>query len=907
MKTRSGTSYIGDSKASPAKSEPKLEAKSEGKSPARRSARGKAQNSALDSIAEVSKSKTKKKKEEVKEKAVVKTTRKRPKECEDNAKSEEEVPSKSIKKQKEVEKTTKSDNQKMTRARQRGRPKECEKSPEEAMVVEEIVPKETEKVEKTRTRQRGRQKESEKTPEEAIVVEENVQKEDLKKEVEKKTRTRQRDKPKECEKTPEEVIVVEENVPKDVQQELVKKETEKVVEKTRRRQREKPKEYEKLPEEAIVVEEIVPKEVKETEKVVEKTRTRQRGRQKECEKTPEEAIVVKENVEEEDSKNEVEKTTRTRQRDKPKECEKLPEEAMVVEENVQKDVQQEVVEKEAEKVVEKTNIRQRDIEKEDEKTYEELIVVEENVEKEDIKKEVEKTTTTSQREKQKEYEKTPEEAIIVEENIKSDVMKEDVIPVKRKSEDLKSDEEVPSKSSHEPIKRLKVSRFSVPSIPQICGQLYSFGDDIAGELGLRLKQYKESKLKKNEPSFVTDSDGQPIDNIVSVVCGAIHSCCLTFEGKVVTFGCNDDSALGRDTQTNSDQTDDSIEIDDSEETAAKTPKVVAGLPEVVKVTAGDMHTCVLTKEGHVYIWGNFKDESKKLGLFLDSVKEEDSDDFFATPLPRKVELETKIVDIASGCHHILLLTEDGDVLSFGDGSIGQLGRIREEQLSSVLSDRKLFLEPKKVELDDHVVVERVWANHWSSYAKTSSGDILCWGLNNNNQLGFKSESCVRVANPDANQSQAFQERIVELRPKKADQMPANVVMIANGQHHMLALDADGNVFACGCNLYGKLGIKSEGPPESPQMISREAFDGHKVKYVACGEFCSLAITDSGHLMTWGQGALQIGVMAQDGNFPDLEVPTRLRGLLADETRFVSVASGSQHTLVIGNKSSINGN
>lgn len=302
----------------------------------------------------------------------------------------------------------------------------------------------------------------------------------------------------------------------------------------------------------------------------------------------------------------------------------------------------------------------------------------------------------------------------------------------------------------------------------------------------------------------------------------------------------------------------------------------------------------------------FRDESKKLGLFVDSAKEEAGDDFQATPFPRQVATDARIVDIASGCHHVLLLTEDGDVLSFGDGSIGQLGRVPEEALTSVARDRQLFLEPRKVELEPGAVAEKVWANHWSSFAKTTAGHVFCWGLNNNNQLGFKSTESVRV-NADPDQSQAFHERILELRPKKAQQMPANVQMIANGQHHMLALDADGHVFVCGCNLYGKLGLDGQSAPESPQQIPREAFGGERVKFVACGEFCSMAITESGQLLTWGQGALQIGVGPQDGDFCDRVVPTRVRGLLADETRFAAVASGSQHTLVIGNKSSINGN
>ena len=57
-------------------------------------------------------------------------------------------------------------------------------------------------------------------------------------------------------------------------------------------------------------------------------------------------------------------------------------------------------------------------------------------------------------------------------------------------------------------------------------------------------------------------------------------------------------------KTRVDETDD--DIDESEEREARTPTQVLGLPEVVKLTAGDMHTCALSKDGSVYVWGNFK-------------------------------------------------------------------------------------------------------------------------------------------------------------------------------------------------------------------------------------------------------------------------------------------------------------
>jgi regulator of chromosome condensation len=150
---------------------------------------------------------------------------------------------------------------------------------------------------------------------------------------------------------------------------------------------------------------------------------------------------------------------------------------------------------------------------------------------------------------------------------------------------------------------VKKARFEVPIIPQIGGNVYTFGEEIAGELGQRETNINGVKVKRNEPSIIKNIE----EKVVQVVCGAMHTICLTINGNVLTFGCNDDSALGRQTtgvESNLDESNESF--DDSDELLAKTPEVVVGLPKIVKVSAGDMHSVALSVDGTVYIWGNFK-------------------------------------------------------------------------------------------------------------------------------------------------------------------------------------------------------------------------------------------------------------------------------------------------------------
>lgn len=66
--------------------------------------------------------------------------------------------------------------------------------------------------------------------------------------------------------------------------------------------------------------------------------------------------------------------------------------------------------------------------------------------------------------------------------------------------------------------------------------------------------------------------------------------CLLFQ--VLTFGCNDEGALGRNTSDKEDA-----------EFAAGEVELPA---KVTQISAGDSHTAVLLEDGRVYAWGTFR-------------------------------------------------------------------------------------------------------------------------------------------------------------------------------------------------------------------------------------------------------------------------------------------------------------
>ncbi|KAG8330595.1 RCC1 domain-containing protein 1 [Homalodisca vitripennis] len=137
-------------------------------------------------------------------------------------------------------------------------------------------------------------------------------------------------------------------------------------------------------------------------------------------------------------------------------------------------------------------------------------------------------------------------------------------------------------------------------------------------------------------------------------------------------------------------------------------------------------------------------------------------------MPNKLELRgEKIVDIACGRSHILLLSERGEVFSVGEGSRGQLGHGELENEE----------EPRLVEGLAGLVVVAVVCGGWHSCALTSDGDLYSWGWNMAGQLGlYNQESRGKVS--------------VQAIPQSVDwpdQSEVHVSKVACGARHTVTL------------------------------------------------------------------------------------------------------------------------
>ena len=142
----------------------------------------------------------------------------------------------------------------------------------------------------------------------------------------------------------------------------------------------------------------------------------------------------------------------------------------------------------------------------------------------------------------------------------------------------------------------------------------------------------------------------------------------------------------------------------------------------------------------------------------------------------------------------------------------------------------------------------------------------------------------------------YQDQLAPKRVPAAEFNGERVVMVAAACAHTVALSEAGHVFTWGFGLSGQLGHHDEEHQRAPRQVEAGWFGGEKVVFVAAGGLHTVAVTAGGRLYTWGYNWKgQLG----NGENRNRKVPTLVGGFGAPEGgRVVMAACGSTHTLVV---------
>jgi len=286
------------------------------------------------------------------------------------------------------------------------------------------------------------------------------------------------------------------------------------------------------------------------------------------------------------------------------------------------------------------------------------------------------------------------------------------------------------------------------------------------------------------------------------------------------------------------------------------------------------HSLAVTCDGHIYAWG----ENGNLQCGVPSYP------WLTLEVPLLLDgLWAGAVEVVAGGLHSMSLMSDGTVYAWGANNVGQLG---------VHSKDDSYL-PLQVHGPGDVGyltgITRLAAGDAHSLAVKEDGSLWAWGDNTDGQLGIGSY--------DEHHTIPYQVH----GPGNVGYL-TDVVDVAAGDHHSLALKSDGTVYAWGKNYSGQLGIHTDwdeyqypyqvhGPVggDEPYLIG--------IIQVAAGANFSLALKDDGTLWAWGEGGSgQLGLHSDN----DHTVPYQVHGPgnVGYLTDVVDVDAGQHHTLAL---------
>jgi len=208
----------------------------------------------------------------------------------------------------------------------------------------------------------------------------------------------------------------------------------------------------------------------------------------------------------------------------------------------------------------------------------------------------------------------------------------------------------------------------------------------------------------------------------------------------------------------------------------------------------------------------------------------------------------------------------GAVLAWGINSDGQLGDATYLDTSTAVAVQGLS------------GVTALTAGLYHSLALRRDGSVVAWGLNNFGQLGDGTNTTRNVPGPVA----------LALAPGDT------AVAIAAGAGHSLALTASGAVYAWGTNGDGQLGDGTVNPRPVPVQVRNPANTGHltNVVAIAAGGFHSLAVAGDGTVYAWGGNG--VGQLGDGTTTPRVQAVPVL-----NLTGITAVAAGAYHSLALG--------
>jgi alpha-tubulin suppressor-like RCC1 family protein len=245
---------------------------------------------------------------------------------------------------------------------------------------------------------------------------------------------------------------------------------------------------------------------------------------------------------------------------------------------------------------------------------------------------------------------------------------------------------------------------------------------------------------------------------------------------------------------------------------------------IIQVSYGAYHLAILLENGKVLTCGS--NQQGQLGRITQTEINNPNFDYIDDTNFKNL----KVVKIASGWFHMLILLENGKVLSCGSNRIGELGR-NYTDVTSIFNyvDDKNFRDIRVVD---------VICGPYNSAIILENGKCLTCGGNYTGQLGHSE---ISIKPTIFNYIENFDPSYSHIKS-----------IVLEKTHSVLLLD-NGKVFTCGSNQYGKLGIDIPGNSNISvfHKVTETNFQNNKVVKIACGSSHTAILLENGDVLTCG--------------------------------------------------------
>jgi alpha-tubulin suppressor-like RCC1 family protein len=354
------------------------------------------------------------------------------------------------------------------------------------------------------------------------------------------------------------------------------------------------------------------------------------------------------------------------------------------------------------------------------------------------------------------------------------------------------------------------------------GRLFAWGSNWAGQVG------NATNTDALSPVSIIGS------GVRSIAGGGSHSLAIMADGTMRAWGDDSSGQLG----------------DDAPLVSKNVPVPVSGISDAFQVSAGWLHTLLLRSNGQVWSWGN--DQYGQLG----------NGDALTANLALPTNTGYLGWRVTAGYRHSLLWWYGGATYIAGDNTYGQClvdpAGTPSRSSFTYVTNHQARPQAMVGGIGLHTVMIK------------ADGSLLGWGYNGLGGLGNGTTATV--------QSTAV-EPIVGWSLD-------HPVAVDAGTRHSVMLKADGTVWTWGADDQGQLGDDAAlGNKASPVQVSGLT----NVIEIAAGGYHTLALRSDGTVWSWGRD--DVGQLGNDASLANQPVPVQVSG--SSLTR--GIAAGALHS------------